>query len=46
MISSLMIEGNAVRDWLYDSYAAKEMLSIKMPLLESKQEYQQMSFFF
>ncbi len=42
----LMIEGNAVRDWLYDSYAAKEMLSIKMPLLESKQEYQQMSFFF
>ena len=26
--------------------AAKEMLGIKMPLLESKQEYQQMSFFF
>lgn len=41
----LMIEDKAVRDWLYDRNVAKELLGMKMPLLESKQEYQQMKLF-
>ena len=41
----LMIEKNAVKDWLFDTYAAKEMLGMKMPLLESHQEYEQMKLF-
>ena len=41
----LMIERDNVRDWLYDYEAAKGMLSIEMPLLESRQEYEQLSLF-
>ena len=41
----LMIEKNAVNDWLFDADAAKEMLHMKMPLLESHQEYEQMKLF-
>jgi putative SOS response-associated peptidase YedK len=41
----LMIEKNAVKDWLFDADAAKEMLHMKMPLLESHQEYEQMKLF-
>ena len=41
----LMIEKNAVKDWILDADAAKEMLHMKMPLLESHQEYEQMKLF-
>ncbi|MBQ6588375.1 MAG: SOS response-associated peptidase family protein [Butyrivibrio sp.] len=41
----LMIEKGRVRDWLYDIDAAKEMLAMDMPLLESKREYEQLSLF-
>ena len=41
----LMIEKDKVRDWLYDSAAAKEMLSANMPLLDSSREYEQLSLF-
>ena len=41
----LMIEKNAVKDWIFDTDAAKEMLHMKMPLLESHQEYEQMKLF-
>jgi putative SOS response-associated peptidase YedK len=41
----LMIEKNNVRDWLCDKDAAKEMLSMKMPLLESHKDYEQLSLF-
>ncbi len=39
----LMIDKSLVRTWLYDRDAAKEMLRMKMPLLKSRQEYEQMS---
>ena len=41
----LMIEKGRGRDWLYDIDAAKEMLAMDMPLLESKREYEQLSLF-
>ncbi len=41
----LMIEKGSVHDWLCDTDAAKEMLSEKMPLLESHQDYEQLSLF-
>uniref|UniRef100_UPI0025EEC65F SOS response-associated peptidase family protein n=1 Tax=Butyrivibrio sp. TaxID=28121 RepID=UPI0025EEC65F len=41
----LMIDQSAVKDWLYDTDAAKEMLSMEMPLLESHQDYEQLSLF-
>ena len=41
----LMIEKGRVRDWLYDIDAAKEMLAMDMPLLDSKREYEQLSLF-
>ena len=41
----LMIESKEVRDWLHDDNAAKEMLSMQMPLLESSREYEQLSLF-
>ena len=41
----LMIGGKDVRNWLYDNSAAKEMLSMQMPLLESSREYEQLSLF-
>ena len=41
----LIIEKNAVKDWIFDTDAAKEMLHMKMPLLESHQEYEQMKLF-
>ena len=41
----LMIEKNAVKDWIFDTDAAKEMLGMTMPLLESHQEYEQMKLF-
>lgn len=41
----LIIEKNAVKDWIFDTDAAKEMLGMKMPLLESHQEYEQMKLF-
>ena len=41
----LMIEKDAVRDWLNDSDAAKEMLKAPMPQLKSRREYEQLSLF-
>lgn len=41
----LMIEKNDVRDWLCDKDAAKEMISMKMPLLDSHKDYEQLSLF-
>ena len=41
----LMIEKSSVRDWLFDKDAAREMLKMEMPLLESRQDYQQLSLF-
>jgi putative SOS response-associated peptidase YedK len=41
----LMIERQYVRDWLYNSIAAEKMLSEKMPLLDSRQDYEQLSLF-
>lgn len=41
----LMIEKSAVKDWIFDLDAAKEMLKMDMPLLESHQEYEQMKLF-
>ncbi len=41
----LIIERDAVRDWLNDRAAANEMLSSQMPLLESSREYEQLSLF-
>lgn len=41
----LMIDQSAVKDWLYDTDSAREMLSMEMPLLESHQDYEQLSLF-
>ena len=41
----LMIEKQYVRDWLNDSDAAKEMLRKNMPMLDSRQDYEQLSMF-
>ena len=41
----LMIEKSAVKDWIFDTDAAKEMLGMNMPLLESHQEFEQMTLF-
>ncbi|MCR5558285.1 MAG: SOS response-associated peptidase [Butyrivibrio sp.] len=41
----LMIEKDAVRDWLGDTDAAKEMLKAEMPQLKSHREYEQLSLF-
>ncbi len=41
----LMIEKNDVKDWLCDKEAARQMLSMKMPLLDSRQDYEQLSLF-
>ncbi len=41
----LMIDKAEVKDWLWDSYAAKEMLGEKMPQLNSHMEYEQLSLF-
>ncbi len=41
----LMIEKTDMRDWLNDSAAAKEMLSMPMPQLESRRDYEQLSLF-
>lgn len=41
----LMIEKPQVYDWLYDNTAAKELLGAKMPLLDSRCDYEQLSLF-
>lgn len=41
----LMIEREKVSEWLYDYEAAKSMIDAEMPLLESSQEYEQLSLF-
>lgn len=41
----LLIERQYVKDWLHSSSGAEKMLSEKMPLLESRQEYEQLSLF-
>ena len=41
----LMIDRTQVRDWLNDAAAAKEMLNKEMPLLDSRQDYEQLSLF-
>lgn len=41
----LMIEKEAVKDWLYDKEYAREMLGKSMPLLESHRDYEQLSLF-
>ena len=41
----LMIEGARVRDWLHNTDAAKEMLALDMPLLDSHRDYEQLSLF-
>ena len=40
----IIIERDKVKDWLDDYEAAKDMLLDKMPMLESRQEYEQLSF--
>ena len=41
----LMIDKSDVTSWLYDEKAAKEMLHARMPLLQSRIEYEQLSLF-
>lgn len=41
----LMIEKGAVRDWLCDTGAAKEMLWVSMPQLDKHRDYEQLSLF-
>lgn len=41
----LMIEKQHVKDWLYDSKAAEEMLRENMPILDSHRDYEQLSLF-
>ncbi len=41
----LMIERQSIKDWLYNYNDAEKMLGRKMPLLDSRQEYQQLSLF-
>lgn len=41
----LMIEKGQVRDWLMDTSAARDMLKMEMPLLDSRQDYEQLSLF-
>ena len=41
----LMIERDKVKDWLYDFETAQNMLSSEMPMLESRQDYEQLSLF-
>ena len=41
----LMIEGEQVRAWLYDTEEAKKMLMAQMPFLDSHRDYEQLSLF-
>lgn len=41
----VMIEKEYVKDWLYDTEAAKKMLAKPMPQLDSSREYEQLSLF-
>ena len=41
----LMIEKDAVKYWIFDNSAAKDMLQMKMPLLECHTDYEQLSLF-
>ena len=41
----LMIEKQHVKDWLFDKSAAEELLRENMPLLDSYQDYEQLSLF-
>ena len=41
----LMIEKQHVKDWLFDRNAAEELLRENMPLLDSYQDYEQLSLF-
>lgn len=41
----LMIDKSNVREWLYDKDAAFEMMKNEMPMLGSRQEYEQLSLF-
>ncbi len=41
----LMIDMTGVRDWLCDFAAAKEMLAMDMPLLDSHRDYEQLTLF-